>query len=156
MSPRSRRAVYKLALYFRGWPSDDRRQIYSQEYGTPGGVGVYNIYTGTGMASPEPMRETYGVLTVGSASSGTVADGEQVTDATGDVLPYTAIEDDISGSGAGSTWVVNNAQTVASENMTMTGAPLVGNLHCRHRRYCRTRIISRFSRTEILPSTHRH
>src|SRR5208282_1625643 len=29
-----------------------------------------------------------------------------------------------SGSGAGSTWLVNNAQTVAAENMTMTAAPL--------------------------------
>ena len=59
------------------------------------------------------MTETYGVLTVGSASSGTVAIGQQVT-GTG-VLPCTAIEANLSGSGAGSTWVVNKTQTVASE-----------------------------------------
>ena len=41
------------------------------------------------------------------------------------LLPVTAIEDNLSGSGAGSTWIVNNAQTVAGENMTMTATPLV-------------------------------
>ena len=70
------------------------------------------------------MTESYGVLTVGSVSSGTVADGEQVTDASGQVIPDTAIESNLSGSGAGSTWLVNNALTVSSENMTMTAAPL--------------------------------
>ena len=100
-------------------------QIYSQETGTPGGVGVYNLYSAIGnISSAETMTETYGVLTVGSVSSGTVADGEEVTDKTGNVLSYTAIEDNLSGSGAGSTWLVNNAQTVASESMTMTAAPL--------------------------------
>ena len=100
-------------------------QIYSQETGTPGGVGVYNLYSAIGnISSAETMTETYGVLTVGSVSSGTVADGEEVTDKTGDVLSYTGIEDNLSGSGAGSTWLVNNAQTVASESMTMTAAPL--------------------------------
>ena len=99
-------------------------QVYSQVSGTPGGVGVYNIYTGTGAASSEAMTETYGVLTVGSTRSGTVADGQMVTDVTGEVLPYTAIESNLSGSGAGSTWLVNKTQTVVRENMTMTGAPL--------------------------------
>ena len=100
-------------------------QIYSQESGTPGGVGVYNLFSAIGnIASPETMTETYGILTVGSVSSGAVADGEEVTDTTGGVLSYTAIEDNLSGSGAGSTWLVNNAQTVASESMTMTAAPL--------------------------------
>ena len=70
------------------------------------------------------MTESYGVLTIGSVSSGTVADGEQVTDASGQVIPDTAIESNLSGSGAGSTWLVNNALTVSSENMTMTAAPL--------------------------------
>ena len=68
------------------------------------------------------MTESYGVLTVGSVTSGTVAVGEQVTGA--GVASLTAIEDNLSGSGAGSTWVVNNAQTVAGESMTMTATPL--------------------------------
>ena len=54
--------------------------------------------------------------------SGTVGLGEQVTGA--GVLPLTAIDAHLNGSGAGSTWIVNNAQTVAGENMTMTAPPL--------------------------------
>jgi hypothetical protein len=95
-------------------------RIYSQVSGTPGGVGVYNLATGTGTASSETMAETYGILTVGSISSGTIADGEMVTDATGDVLKNTAVEGNLSGSGVGSTWVVNNAQTVSNDNITIT------------------------------------
>ena len=68
------------------------------------------------------MTESYGVLTVGSVTSGTVAVGQQVTGA--GVLPLTAIDGNLSGSGPGSTWLVNNAQTVAGENMTMTAPPL--------------------------------
>ena len=68
------------------------------------------------------MTETYGVLTVGSVTSGTVAVGQEVTGA--GVLPLTAIDGNLSGSGPGSTWLVNNAQTVAGENMTMTATPL--------------------------------
>ena len=47
---------------------------------------------------------------------------QQVTGA--GVLPLTAIDGNLSGSGPGSTWIVNNAQTVAGENMTMTATPL--------------------------------
>jgi hypothetical protein len=49
-------------------------------------------------------------------------DGQQVTGA--GILPDTAIESNLSGSGPGSTWIVDNAQTVSPENMTITGAPL--------------------------------
>jgi hypothetical protein len=54
-------------------------QICSQVSGTPGGVGIYTLYVPNpaGTTSSETMTETYGVLTVGSATSGTVADGEQ-------------------------------------------------------------------------------
>ena len=45
------------------------------------------------------MTESYGMLTVGSVSSGTVADGEQLTDTSGDLLPDTAIEANLNGSG---------------------------------------------------------
>ena len=99
-------------------------QINSQLSGAPGGVGLYSLYVPAGTIAPESMTESYGVLTVGSVSSGAVADGEQVTDASGHVIPDTAIESNLSGSGAGSTWLVNNALTVSSENMTMTAAPL--------------------------------
>ena len=67
------------------------------------------------------MTETYGTLTVGAVTSGTVAVGEQVTGAR--VHPGTAIIDNLSGSGPGSTWVVDAAQTVAGD-LTMT-APLL-------------------------------
>ncbi len=69
------------------------------------------------------MTATYGVLTVGAVTSGTVALGQKVTGA--GVLPHTAIDSNLSGSGPGSTWVVNNApaQTVAGD-MTMTATPL--------------------------------
>ena len=71
------------------------------------------------------MTETYGVLTVGSVISGAVAVGEKVTGA--GVLPMTAIDGNLSGSGPGSTWLVNNSQTVGAENLTMTATPLVVN-----------------------------
>ena len=75
------------------------------------------------------MTESYGVLTVGSVVSGTVAVGQRVTGA-GVLLPITAIDANISGSGNGSTWLVNNAQTVGGpggESMTMLATPLVVN-----------------------------
>jgi hypothetical protein len=109
-------------------PGVAAEQIYSQISGTPGGVGVYNLFYGSAAAPSETMTETYGVLTVGSISSGTTADGQMVTDATSSVLPYTAIESNLSGSGPGSTWLVDNAQTVSSENMTMTARSIVGRL----------------------------
>ncbi len=87
----------------------------------PGGPGPYVLFAPGGTTSSETMTETYGVLTVGSVTSGTVADGEQVAGA-GAASP-TAIDGNLSGSGAGSTWLVNNAQTVAGENMTMTAPP---------------------------------
>ena len=102
-------------------------QISAQLSGTPGGAGEYALFlhglSKTDVPTPiESMTETYGVLTVGSVSSGTVAAGQQVT-GTG-VLPDTAIEANLSGSGPGSTWVVNKAQAEGGEGMTMTPAPL--------------------------------
>ena len=97
-------------------------QIISQVSGTPGGAGVYNLFAAGGNVLSETITETYGVLTVGAVDSGTVGLGEQVTGA--GVLPLTAIDAHLNGSGAGSTWIVNNAQTVAGENMTMTAPPL--------------------------------
>ncbi len=97
-------------------------QIVAQLNGTPGGAGLYTLFVGAGTVSSETMTETYGVLTVGAVTSGTVAVGQKVTGA--GVLPLTAIDGNLSGSGPGSTWLVNNAQTVAGENMTTTATPL--------------------------------
>ena len=97
-------------------------QIITQLNGTPGGVGLYSLYVSGGTVSSETVTETYGVLTVGAVTSGTVAVGQEVTG--GGVLPLTAIDGNLSGSGPGSTWLVNNAQTVAGENMTMRATPL--------------------------------
>jgi Protein of unknown function (DUF3383) len=97
-------------------------QITSQLSGTPNGVGTYVLFLNSGRtSSSESLTATYGVLTVGSVVSGTVASGQQVTDTTGHVLPLTAIWGNLSGSGAGSAWVVDLAQTVSDEAMTTTG-----------------------------------
>ena len=106
-----------------------RDQVTAQLSGTPGGVGVYSIFL-HGLSykqryvPSQTLKETYGVLTVGSTSSGTVAVGQQVTNgsqgSTNKVLPNTSIEAQLSSN----TWVVDEAQNVASENLKMTGAPL--------------------------------
>ena len=99
-------------------------QVINQISGTQGGVGQYGVwyYTGGANIPSETLSESYGLLTIGAVSSGTVAVGEQVT-GTG-VAPDTAIEYNLSGSGSGSTWVVQDTQSVASESITMTAAPL--------------------------------
>ena len=96
-------------------------QIVSQVTGTTGGVGVYSLFVPEGAVRSEALTETYGVLTVGSVSSGTVAVGQQVTGP--GILPRTGIEKNLTGSGAGSTWLVNNYQTVKSQDLSMTPAP---------------------------------
>jgi hypothetical protein len=89
--------------------------------------GLYTLFAKAPTVLSEPMTETYGVLTVGSVTSGTVAVGEKVTGA--NVPSMTAIDDNLSGSGPGSTWIVNNAptETIAGETLTMTATPLVVN-----------------------------
>jgi hypothetical protein len=69
------------------------------------------------------MTDSYGLLTAGPASSGQVKAGEQVNGT--NILPHTAIEENFNGSG--NTFVVDLTQSVASESMTMTGAPLYLN-----------------------------
>src|ERR1700722_10648587 len=94
--------------------NDNGAYIIDQESGTPGGVGVYNVnLTGGTFAPGTALSENYGVLTIGAVTFGTVAVGQEVTgnSITGDV----AIESKISGSGGGSTWVVDLRKTVAPE-----------------------------------------
>jgi hypothetical protein len=93
-------------------------QIIGQLSGTPGGVGVYSFFQSYGIEQkPETMTESYGLLTVGSVTSGNVAAGERIT---GPGVPsLTAVDTNISGSGAGSQWVVNNALNLSGD-LTMT------------------------------------
>ena len=87
-------------------------QIIGQLNGTPGGVGEYDFFSASGAeTTPEAMTETYGLLTVGSVSSGNVAVGERVT---GPGVPaLTAVDANVSGSGAGSQWIVDNALSLS-------------------------------------------
>jgi Protein of unknown function (DUF3383) len=106
-----------------------RGQIIDQESGTPGGVGVYNVWYGgsaaldTAAPPGTALSETYGILTIRAVNSGTVAVGQEVTGR--GVAVNTLIQANINGSGSGSTWVVDLAQTVAPEAITMKAAPLV-------------------------------
>ena len=52
-------------------------------------------------------------LTVSSVSSGTIAIGQTISDATGNIIAGTTIT-----GGSGLSWTVSNSQTVASETMT--------------------------------------
>jgi hypothetical protein len=80
----------------------------------------------TGSATnPVFMTETYGLLTVGDVSSGTVNTGLEVTDAANDVAVNTAIDYNLSGTtGAGSQWVVNNAQAWSAVQATLRAPPI--------------------------------
>jgi len=104
-------------------------EIVTQCDGTPGGAGVYALYAPIqGTVSTKSMKESYGVLTVGSVTDGIVADGELVKGA--GVPASTGIEDNLSGTGAGSTWVVNNAPThTVKGGLTMTATPLNVQYH---------------------------
>ena len=68
------------------------------------------------------LSETYGILTIGTVNSGTVAVGQEVTG--NGVAANTAIGANISGSGADSQWVVDLTQTVKPEALTTKAAPL--------------------------------
>ena len=65
------------------------------------------------------MTETYGLLTINTVTSGTVAANLAVS--AGDVLKYTATM-----SGTGNQWIVDLApkQTAGPENMTLTEPPI--------------------------------
>jgi autotransporter-associated beta strand protein len=113
-----------------GWisgPGGTMAQIINQLSGIPGGPGHYATFQNADVYSSAPMTETYGVLTVGAVDSGTVTLGEEVT---GTGIPsLTAIDGNLSGSGPGSTWIVDNApaQTVTGD-LTMTAPPLSSGL----------------------------
>jgi Protein of unknown function (DUF3383)/PEP-CTERM motif len=116
----------EVGSYITGTGVPTGTQIISQISGTPNGAGVYGLFMREPTISTENLTDNYGVLTVGTVGSGTVAIGEQVGHAKGTgVAAGTEIAANLNGeSGAGSTWIVNNAQNVGSENLKMTGAPL--------------------------------
>lgn len=64
-------------------------------------------------------------LTVSAVASGTLADGQALFDATGNIIPGTTILAQLTGSTGGTgTYTVSNAQTVGSEPMTGVTASL--------------------------------
>jgi hypothetical protein len=84
---------------------------------TPGGAGYYSTAGRLGnVTSPEAMTETYGILTVGSQVSGTIAVGEQVVGL--NVPPLTAIIGEL-GDGQ---YIVNNAADISGD-FTLTAPP---------------------------------
>jgi hypothetical protein len=115
----------QIGSYITGPGVPAGTQITSQIKGTPNGVGTYGLFVVEPSTSTKALADTYGVLTIGSVSSGTVKVGQQVAGVTPAGSPGpTAIEANLHGSGAGGTWVVNNAETVAPQSLTMEGAPL--------------------------------
>lgn len=98
-------------------------QIIYQRSGVPGGPGTYSGFAGFGRHStPEPMTETFGVLTVGTETSGAVNIGQEII-GTG-IPPDTAIIANLSGTtGPGSQWLVNNAIDIPGD-FTMVAPPL--------------------------------
>jgi hypothetical protein len=105
-----------------GTNPNNQPQITAQLSGTAGGAGTYALFLREGYVPSETITEKYGLLTVGSTSSGQVKAGEQVSGA--GILSHTAIEENLNPNGTGNQWVVDLSQNVASENMSMTGAPL--------------------------------
>jgi hypothetical protein len=109
-------------------PNGYRGHIVGLTSGTPGGVGVYNVwYAPAGpnhvIAPPgSTLSETYGILTVGTVTSGAIAIGQEV--AGGGTVGHAEIQANISGSGNNSTWVVDVSQTVGMAALAFKAAPL--------------------------------
>jgi hypothetical protein len=98
-----------LVTGFLGW-----------EGGTNGGIGAYSLFIRhSDITTPTKMVETYGLMTVNSIISGTMAANLAVRGA--GVNGHTAVEE--AGSRTG-TWIVDQSQTVASEKMTLLEPPL--------------------------------
>ena len=98
--------------------------VIAQVSGTPGGVGVYDVWqTPNAVAPGTALSESYGTLTVGKVTSGVVSAGQEV--AGGGVLPNTAIYANVSGS----QWIVDLTQTASPDTMVTRAAPLEVNDH---------------------------
>ncbi len=98
-------------------------QIIHQHSGPTGGAGTYSTFGHIGSVSTaEPLTETYGLLTIGAMTSGSVAIGSEVT---GPGIPNdTAVIANLSGTtGPGSQWLINNAVDTSGD-LTFTAPPL--------------------------------
>src|SRR5271157_248062 len=108
-------------------------QIIYQHSGPTGGTGTYSTFGHIGsVASPEAMTETYGVVTIGTVDSGSVAIGSEVT---GPGVPTgTAVIANLSGTtGPGSQWLINSAVDLNAD-LTFTATPLSFYFHNIHGR----------------------
>ena len=109
-------------------------QICTQLSGTPGGIGQYSLIFGfsAGIASAT-FTATYGILTLGSFSSGSAGIGVTVAGTTpfhsavsqGGAIIYANLDP---GAGSASlSWMVDQTQTVASTTLTLVTTPLSVN-----------------------------
>ena len=97
--------------------------------GPKAGAEHYSLFAGDGNVGsathPVLITETYGILTIGDVKSGAVNLGLQVTDAAGDLVRDTAIDYNLSGTtGAGSQWIVDNAQLWSAAQAAMKAPPI--------------------------------
>jgi len=111
-----------------GIPGGTNSQIIHDIDGN-GGPGHYSTFHSAHLPAPVTgtFTATYGVLTVDSVISGNVTNGLQLVGSgvTG-LAPATGIVDLISGSGVGSTWLVNNAPNITTPVEMTAKAPLLG------------------------------
>ncbi len=83
-----------------------------------GEPGHYSTFSGGNfIPKPEPMTETYGILTLGSNVTGNVAVGEEIIGA--GIPPLTAVVANLSGTTApGSRWLINNDVNISGDHLT--------------------------------------
>lgn len=92
--------------------------ISAQISGTANGTGVYSLTKGEQQTGSGTLSVSYGVLTVGTLTSGTIGLNGSVGAA--GVSANTIITQYVSGSGAGAIYYVNNTQSVgAGTSMTV-------------------------------------
>jgi hypothetical protein len=92
--------------------------ILSQVSGTTGGVGTYLVSIGGQAAASTTISGTYGLLTIGTVTTGAFAVGD-ILNATGSVVAGTTITANVTGSGGtGGTMVVNNNTNVGSQTIS--------------------------------------
>lgn len=96
--------------------------IAAQLTGTTGGVGTYLLkISQQGTVTSETISGTYGLLTIGTVTAGSFVVGQPLATTSG-VSAGTYISQLLSGTGGnGSTYAVNNTQTVASNPINSVG-----------------------------------
>lgn len=93
-------------------------KVVSQIDGTPGGIGTYYVSIDGQNAASTTIAGTWGLLTLGTVSSGTFKVGDVLV-ASGSVVAGTTITEAITGSGGtGSTFAVDNNTVVSSQSIS--------------------------------------